>query len=250
MLACLSHLACRLLLPDGYERRLSLPFPPYAFRKASPAEKKKEREGKGKRGALLLLRAVKDLCFFICFSLAYSVFLYAFHDGVTRLYSLFLVAVGYFGLRPFLDGAPSRLLSCLFGPIRELALWLLLWGVYPFWLGTRGIFFTVRYLFAKIRAPFSYLCGILIKRIGERKRKKLLAEQARARDARRAVGRLLTGQPVCGVGALRDAPPLGKEIHEKGNETGRCGVLLPSRKLHRGVRVPGRSSSDRAGRKI
>lgn len=52
---------------------------------------------KRKREGLLFLPVLLgDLLFFLLFAIGYSVFLYAFHSGVFRLYSLLGVALGFF----------------------------------------------------------------------------------------------------------------------------------------------------------
>ena len=60
-------------------------------------DKTAKRFLKGKReGAIFLPVFVGDLVFFVFFALGYSVFLYAFHSGILRLYSLLGVLVGFF----------------------------------------------------------------------------------------------------------------------------------------------------------
>ncbi len=177
----------------GNARVTSLKRPPFPFApRQGKKEKQRRKSGKGKRFFLMLLRGCLDLLFFLLLSVLYSVFLYAAHDGVPRLYSLCAVAVGYFSFRSFLAPHLVTLAMRLLLPVRELAACLLLWGIYPLCLTLRGIFFYTRLLFVKIRVPFSRLCGILTKKIRKKREARLLARRMKEKEKRRAVGRVLT----------------------------------------------------------
>ena len=127
------------------------------------------------------------------------ILVYAVHDGVVRLYSIIVASLGFFGARWALLPLVSCLSRTVFVPLREGVFFCLLWAIFPFRLLVRLIARGAFAIYSKIRAPFSHLCGILTKRIGEKRKKRLLEQAAHAREVRRAAGHPLTGAPISSV---------------------------------------------------
>ena len=181
-----------------------LPYPPSRRKK----EGQRKTEGKVGRMGKGALRILGDVSFFLLFSVFYCILVYAAHDGAVRLYSLAAVVLGFFGARRLLRRPFALLSRLVFAPLREGVFFCLLWGFYPFrvlvWGMGRGIFI----LCAKIRAPFSLLCGILSKKIGEKRSERQKRQASHAREARRAVGHPLTSARIPSV--KEDARGKGK----------------------------------------
>ena len=186
------------------------PYPPSL--KIKKGEKKKRKRG-GKR-IKVVLAFFKDLVFFLLLSAVYSVLVYAVHDGAFRLYSLGFLVLGFLCAKRLLTPLFLHLSRFLFTPLREGALFCILWCVYPvrlFLRGTSRFFFKI---YAKIRAPFSFLCGILSKKITERRKKRQELHAHRVSATRRAAGRSLTGRAVpssVSVGSRKEINELAKK---------------------------------------
>lgn len=168
-----------------------------------PPKKKKEGKAKKKRKAGKILRSLLsflgDSSFFLLFSVFYCVLVYAAHDGVVRLYSLCFVVLGFWGARWVLMPLVTRLSRFVFMPLREGLFFCLLWLLFPFRLLFGGIGRGAFKIYAKIRVPFSLLCGILTKKIGEKREGRLRKQAYRARELRRAAGHPLTGARISSV---------------------------------------------------
>ena len=180
-----------------------LPYPPPRRKK----ERKADVGRKAGRVARLGWYILGDLLFFSFFSVAYCVLTYAVHDGVIRLYSLCAVALAFFCARRLLEKPLSLLSRFVLTPLRECVFFCLLWGMYPLRILGRGIGESIFIACAKIRAPFSYLCGILSKRIGEKRKERLKRQAVRAREIRRTAGHSLTSARI---------PSVKESVHRKG----------------------------------
>ncbi len=202
-----------LALTPSTEVMRRLPRPPRLFFASTKEEikgkegkkKKKEKTGPRKRKPFSFSLFLADIFFFLSFGIAYSIFLYAYHNGVFRLYSLLLVLFGFGFYRKTVAPGVKRLLSLCIPPLREGIRLLLSWLLFPCLFVLHLLFLFFRFLFSKIRVPFAYVCGILRQRKAEKKRRLALRMAEEAKRKRKASLRLLTAR-ACTVATARKEP--------------------------------------------